>query len=172
MDKMDEKSLPRYYDENMVGFFSQGPSVLYVYWELSGSLWDAAEGMGGICIRLYRVFENANSDFEYILDREAGLPPFTNNWYFDNLEPGGMYRFEIGCRLSDGSFFSLMKSEVVSTPPAPKYDIMPKQRPAEGRRDMHRPLENAGVKEGPEIKMDVREVFRSMPFYMGYHKHV
>lgn len=163
--------LPGHYDDNMVGFFSQGPGVAFVYWELSGSQWEfVAELEGVVLIRLYRVIERESPDFDYSLVVEVEPPPYTNNWYFDQLQPDSAYILDVGCRLPDGSFFPLVKSEKATTPAAPRFDSMPKMKnddrePAEPLPDS-RPA--AGDGGAIERELALVDIIKSMPFYMGY----
>ncbi|MFZ5631885.1 MAG: DUF4912 domain-containing protein [Bacillota bacterium] len=171
MSKKGFDCLPQFYDDNMVGFFSQGPSVVFVYWELSGSQWETVVELGGpVLVRLYQVRESENFDYEYIPVREAEPPPATNNWYFDRLEPDSTYSFEVGCKLPDGSFFPLVRSERITTPPEPRFDAMPKQKEVTGKTVENLPeIRDPGGLEGiAEGSLELSDVFESMPFYMGY----
>ena len=166
-----EESLPQLYDRNIIGFFCQGPRKVFVYWELSLSQWETVTRAGGAFIRLYSVRENQNSDYDYDLAREIQPPPYTRNWYFDHLEPGSMYCFEIGVKLPDGNFFPLIKSDKAVTPPLPRSDTAPKQKaiPAQPVRtsDDYRAVKKAaGVRM--DISLDLKDVVQTMPFYMGY----
>lgn len=166
------RSLPLYYDENLIGIFSQGPGVIFVYWELSGEQWEVVVELGGpVFIRLNKVYTGENADYEYITVREEEIPPGTNNWYFHCLEPDCAYFFEIGCKLSDGSFFPLAGSEKVTTPPVPRFNAMPGDK--NDFRDLEKHCDQLtdckGVEEKTGINLAVREVLESMPFYIGYH---
>jgi len=167
---MISQSLPTFYDDNMIGFFPQSPGTIFVYWELSRELWEAVDEMGGAFIRLYRVLENDNSEYEYHLTREIKPPPYTDNWYFDGLEPGVRYCFEVGGKLSDGSFLPLLKSETVSTPPVPRFDVLPRQGPAAGEAGNAREVLRGTHLEEAGKNIELAEVLTSMPFYMGYRK--
>lgn len=166
------QSLPAFYDDNMIGFFPQSPSTIFVYWELSLELWEAVAEMGGAFIRLYRVLENGNSEYEYHLTREIKPPPYTDNWYFEGLDPGARYCFEVGGKLTDGSFLPLVKSETVSTPPVPRFDVMPRQGIVARVSGNAWKEFQAGGKYLEEAgkNMELDEVLTSMPFYMGYRK--
>ncbi|MCL6610754.1 MAG: DUF4912 domain-containing protein [Peptococcaceae bacterium] len=165
------ESLPGFYDDNIAGFFPQGPGVVFVYWELSGIQWEIASSLGGaVLIRLCRVIEGEGFDYEYIPVSEVDLPPGTNNWYFDGLDPDSEYCFEIGCRLPDGSFFSLVRSEKTATPPVPRFNAPPGEREAQWNLPPGVPQvrPDAGKAEITGVNLDLREVMESMAFYMGY----
>ncbi len=164
-------SLPRFYDDNVAGFFPQGPGVVFAYWELSGSQWEVAAGLGGaVLVRLYRAVESEGFDDQYILVREVEPPPGTDNWYFNDLKPDSAYRFEIGCRLPDGSFFPLVGSEKISTPPAPRFNAMPKEKEGHGKQAAGLPEPRVAggraVINGPSPELG--EIMEQMPFYMGF----
>lgn len=163
------ETLPLYYDKNIIGFLPQSPDTLFVYWELSLSHWQAVDGMGSFLVRLYSVRENSDSDFEYILAGEVQQPPFTESWYFTGLQPGAMYLAEIGVKLPDGNFYSMVKSETALTPPLPRSDITPRSKPA-ADRSLEKPTVNPEDESFRinELKMGLDEVFQEMPFYMGY----
>lgn len=164
------ESLPRYYDINIIGFFPQCADTLFVYWELSLSHWKTVADMGGAFVRLYSVSEKDDFNFGYTLVREVQPPPYTENWYFDGLEPGAVYSAEIGVKLPDGNFFPLVKSEMASTPPLPRFDTAPRGKPTLDKRLETQPggKELKVFENETEISIGVFEVFQEMPFYMGY----
>lgn len=171
MVKKDFDPLPQFYDDNLIGFFSQGPGVVYVYWELSGSQWEAVADLAGlVLIRLYRVVDGDGFDCLYLPVAEVEPPPGTGNWYFRGLDPGSAYSCEIGCRLPDGSFFSLIKSDQLTTPPVPRFG------PTSGEKDLPArtgagPPETSAANTRAEITGPIpglSEILVSMPFYMGY----
>lgn len=159
------------YNDNLIGIFPQGPKTAFVYWELSVSQQETLADLEGFYVRLYKVCENENFDYDYQLVSEIIPPASTNKWYFNQLEPGSMYVTDIGCKLPGGSFFSLVKSGRITTPPEPKTDFMPKQKAVEQKTAApFMEILSAGGKEGiTETGLKTTDVFRSMPFYMGYH---
>lgn len=163
------ETLPRYYDKNIIGFLHQSPDTLFVYWELSLSHREAVAGMGGVFVRLYSVRENGDFDFEYILAGEVQPPPFAENWYFTGLQSGAVYLAEIGVKLPDGNFYSMVRSEMALTPPLPRFDITPRGKPAVGI-SLETPTANREGKplQINELKIGLDEVLQEMPFYMGY----
>lgn len=171
MNKEGFDLLPKSYDENLIGFFPQGPGVVFVYWELAGSQWDVVTELGGaVLIRLYRVLAGGGFDYEYVPVREVSPPPGTNSWYFSGLNPDSTYSVDIGCKLPDGSFFPLVKSENATTPPVPRFDAAPKRKEI-GREPVARLPETRPAGGQVEIAgndLVLVEIFESMPFYMGY----
>ena len=166
------RSLPAYYDQSIAASFAQGPDVLFVYWELSAGQWEVAAGSrGSVVIRMYQVLENAADGFDcnYTLVEEVEPPPATGNWYFKGLEAGSVYSFEVGFRLPDGSFFSLLQSEKTATPPNPGSDAGKRGGIAGGKPRPHQ-LEAtpAGGREKIVVELELAEVLEKMPFYMGF----
>lgn len=158
------------YNDNLIGIFPQGPKTVFVYWELSESQQEILADLEGFFVRLYKVGENKNSDYDFQLVSEIVPPKSTNKCYFSQLEPGSMYVTDIGCKLPGGSFFSLIKSGRITTPPEPKTDFMPKQKFVENTEEPFMETLFVGEKEGvTETGLKTTDVFRSMPFYMGYH---
>lgn len=163
-------SLPGGYDCNIIGIFPQCADTLFVYWELSLSHWKTVADMGGVFVRLYSVSEKDDFNLGKTLAREVQPPPYTENWYFRGLEPGAVYSAEIGVKLQDRSFFPLLKSETAWMPPLPRFDTLPKGRPALDKR-LETPQGGKELKvfeNKTEISIGVFEVFQEMPFYMGY----
>lgn len=164
--------LPNFYDDNMICFLPQGPGVVFGYWELSRSQWEAVAELGGaVLIRLYKVVDDGGLDYGYATVREVELPPNTKNWYFEGLDPDTTYVFEVCCRLPEGSLLSLVKSENVTTPPVPRFDTMPGKKsaavmPGEKTPDF-RPV--AGWEGSVKGGISLDQVLESMPFYMGYN---
>lgn len=166
------ETLSEFYDQNMIGFFPQGPGVVFVYWELSGSQWEVVVRLGGIMIlKVYRLTGSGETDCENVPVREVELPPYTNSWYFNGLDPDSSYIADVGCRLPDGGFLSIVKSGKTTTPPVPRFDAMPRLKVPAGGPVAKAPEKNPRVKEGdlPGKGISLGEVLESMPFYMGYH---
>ena len=105
---------PQFSDQGLSGYYQvvespprevifaapSSPRVLYVYWRH-----DVAN-FQDVCVRLYSG---------YTLLQEVNVKPYTNHWFFSNLEPNRRYHVEVGV-LNDGHFYRLLRSMEVDTP--------------------------------------------------------
>ena len=103
----------------------RGPYWLHAYWELTpagivraqaalGEQWHAAVPV----LRLLHVSSQGSSTSAERLARDIPIHGGVTNWYIDVNDPPQTYRLEIGYLASNGRFFSLARSNTVSTPPS------------------------------------------------------
>lgn len=118
-------SMPFEYNEANVCLMPRSPNSLYAYWSFSDSIknmaehhfrtnWEALPNV----LKIYDVTDilfyghNAHRTFE------VDIPPMTNNWFIELLEPDRTYIVDIGTRTYDGSFFTLLRSNPAETSPS------------------------------------------------------
>jgi uncharacterized protein len=105
------------------------PYWLHVHWELTrqsvqraqaamGQRWHTAKPI----LRLYEVHNVGDSTTTDTCLRDVEIHGGVNNWYLDVLEPPKSYRIEIGYVATDGGFYSLTRSNIVTTPSATARD--------------------------------------------------
>jgi hypothetical protein len=103
----------------------RGPYWLHAYWELTpagvvraqaalGEQWHAAVPV----LRLLHVSSQGSSTAAERLARDIPIHGGVTNWYIDVNDPPQTYRLEIGYLSASGRFFSLARSNTVSTPPS------------------------------------------------------
>ncbi len=101
----------------------RGPFWLHAYWELTpagvvraqaalGELWHTAKPM----LRLLEVSSAGSSTAAERVRRDVPIHGGVTNWYIDVADPPKTYRMEIGYLAANGRFFSLARSNTVSTP--------------------------------------------------------
>lgn len=105
------------------------PYWLHAFWELTrqsvqraqaamGQRWHSAKPI----LRLFEVHNVGDSTTTDTCLRDIEIHGGVNNWYLDVLEPPKSYRLEIGYLASDGGFYSLTRSNIVTTPSATARD--------------------------------------------------
>lgn len=167
MDKinLDRMDLPQWYDRNQMVIMVVDPYTIYTYWELSFSQWDALNNRQ-LILRLYE--SNMDQEFESQprLLESIILPPFTENWYFNSLQPVRRFQAELGFELaSNNRFFSIIKSNVVEIPPAAPYTTTHQTE----WQIVKCPVEQGNALNNP-ISKKVQELIQNMSFYMGINK--
>lgn len=101
----------------------RGPYWLHAYWELTpagvvraqaalGEQWHASKPM----LRLIEVSHTGSSTSAERVARDIPVHGGVKNWYIDVANPPQTYRLEIGYLAGNGRFFSLARSNTVSTP--------------------------------------------------------
>ncbi len=99
------------------------PYWLHAYWELNrrsvqraqvamGQHWHAAHPV----LRLHEVSRNGTTSASRQTVRDIEIHGGVNNWYIDVQHPPKSYQLEIGYLAPGGQFFSVARSNVVSTP--------------------------------------------------------
>jgi hypothetical protein len=101
----------------------RGPYWLHAYWELTaagiaraqaalGREWHHARPM----LRVLVVAANGNTTTSERVLKDILIHGGVKNWYVDVQSPPQTYRLEIGYVAANGKFFSLARSNVVTTP--------------------------------------------------------
>jgi hypothetical protein len=101
----------------------RGPYWLHAYWELTpagvvraqaalGEQWHNSKPM----LRLIKVSATGSSTSAERVARDIPIHGGVKNWYIDVANPPETYRLEIGYLAASGRFFSLARSNTVSTP--------------------------------------------------------
>jgi hypothetical protein len=109
----------------------RGPYWLHAYWELTpqgiaraqaalGQEWHQAQPL----LRVLTVTTHGSTTTSERISREISIHGGVKNWYIDVQEPNQTYRLEIGYRAASGKFFSLARSNVVSTPSGGSSDSL------------------------------------------------
>jgi len=99
------------------------PYWLHAYWELSrqsmertraalGQRWHTSRPI----LRLVEVAQDGTTSTVRKVVRDVEIHGGVNNWYVDVYDPPKSYQMDIGYLAPDGKFFSLARSNVVTTP--------------------------------------------------------
>lgn len=165
--------LPVTYDENTMVMLAQNPETIFVYWELSKQLRDALTSCGDMYLRLHRLEDLLGGGTQDVLEAEVIPPPYTKNWYFNNLKPGKAYFCELGCKMGD-NFFSIITSHFVNSPSdlpgGIELELIVAKGQPEGKEKVTLVIE--GVEETPLSTgtITVKQVYKTMPFYTGLYR--
>jgi hypothetical protein len=101
------------------------PYWLHAYWEIAPRSVERAQSALGQhwhgTTPVLRLFEVA-ADGTAVLAREIAIHGGVHHWFVDVQNPPRQYRMEIGYLTAGGQFFSLARSNTVTTPPAGTSD--------------------------------------------------
>ena len=116
------KTLPGSYEEDRLALLSRDPYSLFAYWEISSStreriredwgeeIWHGSSPVLRIC----KHNRSKKGDIDSLVD--INLEPDAANWYISINGPDHYYHAELGWRRPEGTFFSLLTSNLVRTP--------------------------------------------------------
>lgn len=107
----------------------RGPFWLHAHWELTpaglvraqaalGELWHTAKPV----LRLLKISASGSSTAAESLVRDIPIHGGVTDWYIDVNDPPATFRVEIGYSATGGRFFSLARSNVVTTPASASSD--------------------------------------------------
>ena len=107
------------------------PFWLHVFWELTrrsverarasmAQQWHAARPT----LRLYEIQSGPATHTSATVIREIEIHSGVTNWYVDLQNPPGTYRVDIGYTATDGSFYALSHSNLVTTPAPGSSDTL------------------------------------------------
>jgi hypothetical protein len=161
---IDRLELPQWYDENIMNMLAVKPTTAFLYWELAFGQWKALQQCI-LVLNLYEVPSSLDEECEPRLIRSLQLPPYTENWYFNDLQPARRYQAEIA-RKENERFYSIIKSNIVCVPPATPLATLQETK---WRPIADQIVAAAGPARQP-IKETVQELTDSMSFYMGINK--
>ena len=155
---IDRLELPKWYDDNLMTLLVVNQNSIYLYWEMCFEQWKILNG-NQLVINLYELNSDVEDPGNRLVQRHT-LPPFTGNWYFQNLQPNRRYQAEI-CNQHNDRLLSIMKSNIVAVPPAGSY---------RGPRKVEwRSVEGINATGAParEPSVTMKELVNTMSFYMG-----
>lgn len=112
--------IPSTHGVTRVHLMTIDPHSLYAYWELTPEFrrmvahhfqcyWEDLP----LVIRLYAANEHGEN---LAVEQEDNITHLTDNWYFNNLQPGRQYVMDLGTRNVYNVFVALLRSNYVSTP--------------------------------------------------------
>ena len=117
------QELPSSYDLDRIVLQVRDPHWLHVYWELRALTIEGLKARLGDkfyrarkILRVYDVSNiifngsNANRFFDILIN------DFANSWYINTAGPGRSWCVDLGLMLADGSFITIIRSNVVQTP--------------------------------------------------------
>jgi uncharacterized protein len=141
------------------------PFWLHAYWELHrrsinrarvamNQHWHASRPI----LRLFEVLRDGTIVSARKIVRDIEIHGGVNNWYIDVKDPPKTFQLEIGYLATDGRFFGLARSNVVTTPAAGKENSFDKNW-SEVAKDFERIFALSGGYSEPENRGDLKEVF-------------
>lgn len=120
--RMMPTELPGGYDQDRMILQVRDPKWLHTYWDVAYSTWDRLKAELGNTFfsakKILRVYDVSHVIFNgrnahRFFDIEIG--PDANNWYIE-AQPGRSWCVDLGLRLPNGSFVTILRSNVVTTP--------------------------------------------------------
>ena len=141
------------------------PFWLHAYWELTrasveraraamGQYWHAARPT----LRVNQLVRNGTTSTTQSLVRDIEIHGGVNNWYIDVKEPPKSYQLEIGYLAGEDRFFSIARSNVVTTPRANSGDAFD-QNWAEVAKDFDRVYAMSGGYIEQEAGGELKDIF-------------
>lgn len=117
------QELASFYDQDKIVLQVRDPYWLHTYWEVRGQTYEKLKAKLGDNFyharRILRVYDvtsiifngaNANRFFDIQVN------DYTNSWYIDTAGPGRSWCVDFGLILPDGTFITILRSNVVHTP--------------------------------------------------------
>ncbi len=121
--KMMPHDLPNAYGKDKIALQIRDPWWLHSYWEVVGSTWNNLKSKlkesfysAKKVLRVYDVSniefngQNAHKYFDIEVYHEA------TSWYIDTGNPGKSWCVDLGLKMPNGEFITILRSNVVSTP--------------------------------------------------------
>lgn len=141
------------------------PYWLHAYWELTrgsieraqaalGQHWHAARPV----LRLSEVSRDGSACSSRRVLRDVQVHGGVNNWYLDVQDPPKNYQVDIGYLAAGDRFFSVIRSNMVSTPPVGSGNAFDENW-TEVAKDFDRIYAMSGGYQGQEANQELKEVF-------------
>jgi len=121
--RVSPQDLPGQYDSEKIVLCVRDPWWIYTYWQIRNSTWERLKfELGDVfykakkVLRVYDVSHiifngtNAHRYFDIDIDIHA------TSWYIDTAGPDRSWCVDLGLRLPDGRFITIVRSNTVSTP--------------------------------------------------------
>ena len=121
--QLESSQLPQKYDRDTLVLMVRDPWWLYSYWEVRDSTYQKFKNELGRffdtakkTLRVYDVsyinFNGSNAHRHFDID----IAHNANSWYIDTAAPGRSWCVDLGLKLSDGRFITILRSNIVTTP--------------------------------------------------------
>lgn len=117
-----EWRLPAFYGRDVVKVMAQGPTVLFVYWEIT---WPRMRMVASYLqsdyrqiqkgLRIYDVTERIFDGHNAHSTRDVHVLEDSHSWYVREVQPGRTYIVDFGL-FEQGRFCPILRSEPVETP--------------------------------------------------------
>lgn len=118
----EQQNIPLNYNDTRIVLMVRDPYWLYTYWDINQAsrdefsrnvmLWENVR----LLLRVYDItgvnFDGTNSNFFF----DISVPIGANNWYIHVGGPNRLFCVDIGALLDNGSFYTIARSNFVSTP--------------------------------------------------------
>ncbi len=130
VERKDISSMPANADADRVVLMVRDAFWLHAYWEIGGrsvirakaamaEQWHTAEPV----LRLIKTETGTTSSAVESVERDIKIHGAVTNWYIDVNDPPQTYRVEIGYLSATGKFFSIARSNSVTTPKKNSRDL-------------------------------------------------
>lgn len=157
-----KEDLPRYYGETRIVLLPRDPFWAFAYWEISDETKEQIKKQysgARLCLRVYDVtgitFDGKNSHkyFDVLITEQA------DNWYINISEMNRSWCVDLGLLLSDGTFVTITRSNVVHMP---KYGVSPitDEQWAVLQKEFDRLLQLSGVEYIGKGSFDIARLMR------------
>lgn len=125
-----EEQLPSCYNQTHIVLLVRDPYWLYTYWEVASETKNQlSQKFGGgyqfpLILRVYDItnldFNGSNSNYYF----DVSISHQMNNWYINVGNPNRTFCVDLGFIQADGSFYTIARSNLVSTPRDTVSDII------------------------------------------------
>lgn len=153
------------YAKDRLVLMVRDPYWLHAYWELTRASIDRARAALGQhwhgsrpILRLSEVARDGTTCSSRRVVRDVQIHGGVNNWYLDVQNPPQSYQVEIGYLAPGGKFFSVVRSNVVTTPLAGAGNSFDSNW-ADVAKDFDRVFAMSGGYQEQEANQDLKDVF-------------
>lgn len=120
-----DETWKRTWNINRLTAMCQGPTTLFVYWEVSdqrkkliGEHFQSDWASLPFYLQLYDVTHIEFNGYNAPTTR-IRVPPSSDNWYLHQLAPRRRYQVDFGTIALNNQFFAILRSNIAETPPQP-----------------------------------------------------
>lgn len=115
--------LPLTYGQDLIVLQVRDPWWMHAYWEVTNVTWDRLKNQLGdnfySAKKVLRVYDVSNINFNgknahKFFDIEVGIE--ATSWYINAQEAGRSWCVDLGLRLPNGEFITIVRSNIVGTP--------------------------------------------------------
>lgn len=117
-----EQDIPPSYNDTRIALLVRDPYWLYTYWDINSEVKSKISQEYGdfqkiaLVLRVYDVtgidFNGHNSNYYF----DININNYTNSWYINVGNPNHSFCVDIGFIKPDGSFYTIVRSNFVTTP--------------------------------------------------------
>jgi len=132
----DDHNVPQRYGDNKIVLIARDPDTLYTYWEIRKDIQDnliekirsKELTISKKVLRIFNIVQEERDSFLHDIFCDYEVNDWDSSWYVHTNRAGEKWMASIGFLCTNGTFFTLVQSNIVKTPACAASKKYPHER--------------------------------------------